>query len=338
MGKRSTTTKDVALLHQLLQDGQLRLAPEFQRNAVWPPAAKAYLIDTILAERPMPLFFFQRGRSAQTGKPVYSVVDGQQRLRSIFEFLDDRFALTQSKDKRLAGKKYSKLSAEFQDRVLNYDLNIEELSGYNEDEVRDIFVRMNKYVVKLSPQELRHAREKGAFYDFVEEISKIPFWREENVFSKAQLNRMRASEFAAEMVILLIEGPQDKKGSVDLYYGEYQTKFLDGKAIRSRLLDYLAWVKSALPSLARTRYRKPVDLYSLITALDEIKSDSRRTRGLKPEECGARLLQFERDLASKMPSRRALQYLTAASRQTDNIGPRNTRAEILKTILQGRDE
>lgn len=94
MGKRSTTTKDVALLHQLLQDGQLRLAPEFQRNAVWPPAAKAYLIDTILTERPMPLFFFQRGRSAQTGKPVYSVVDGQQRLRSIFEFLDDRFALT----------------------------------------------------------------------------------------------------------------------------------------------------------------------------------------------------------------------------------------------------
>ena len=42
-------------------DGQLRLRPEFQRNAVWPPAAKAYLIDTILEEKPMPLFFFERG-------------------------------------------------------------------------------------------------------------------------------------------------------------------------------------------------------------------------------------------------------------------------------------
>jgi hypothetical protein len=338
MGKRSTTTKDVALLHQLLQDGQLRLAPEFQRNAVWPPAAKAYLIDTILTERPMPLFFFQRGRSAQTGKPVYSVVDGQQRLRSIFEFLDDRFALTQSKDKRLAGRTFSKLTGEFQDRILNYDLNIEELSGYNDDEVRDIFVRMNKYVVKLSPQELRHAREKGAFYDFVEEIARFPFWREENIFSKAQLNRMRASEFSAELAILLIEGPQDKKGSVDLYYGEYQVKFTEGKTIRTRLLSHLTWIKSALPALSRSRFRKPVDLYSLVTALDEITSDAKRSRALRPEESGALLSDFEHDLVSKKPSRRALQYLAAASRQTDNIGPRTTRSEILKAVLLDRDE
>jgi hypothetical protein len=338
MGKRSTTTKDVALLHQLLRDGQLRLAPEFQRNAVWPPAAKAYLIDTVLTERPMPLFFFQRGRSAQTGKSVYSVVDGQQRLRAIFEFLDDRFALTQSKDKRLLGKKFSQLSSEFQDRILDYDLNIEELSGYDEEEVRDIFVRMNKYVVKLSPQELRHAREKGAFYDFIEGIARLPFWREERVLSKAQLNRMRASEFAAELAILLIEGPQDKKGSVDLYYGEYQRKFSEGNAVRTRLLSYLAWIKSALPTLRQSRYRKPVDLYSLVSALEELKSDSRRKKSLNIERCGVRLLQFERDLASSKPSRRALQYLAAASRQTDNIGPRTTRAEILKSILLDGEE
>ncbi len=338
MGKRSTTTKDVALLRQLLKDGQLQLAPEFQRNAVWPAAAKAYLIDTILHERPMPLFFFQRGRSAQTGKPVYSVVDGQQRLRSIFEFLDDRFTLSQSKSTSLAGKTFSKLSPEMQDRILNYDLNIEELSGYDEKEVRDIFVRMNKYVVKLSPQELRHARESGAFYDFVIELSRLPFWREKNIFSKSQINRMRLSEFSAELAILLIEGPQDKKGSIDLYYGKYQKTFVEGKYIRSRLVNHLSLISSALPNLAASRFRRPVDLYSLITAIDQLASVRRHSASLKPSVCGKRLADFERDLARKDPSKLALQYLAAASRQTDNIGPRTTRTDILKTVILGRHD
>src|SRR5436853_3871836 len=99
MNKRSPTTKDVALLRQLHDQGQLSLAPEFQRNSVWPHAAKAYLIDTILNDRPIPLLFLQRISSAQTGKPGFSVIDGQQRLRAIFEFIDNRFRLTQSDKK-----------------------------------------------------------------------------------------------------------------------------------------------------------------------------------------------------------------------------------------------
>src|ERR1700730_16092599 len=101
MAKRSPTTKDIGLMHQLFQGGQIALSPEFQRDNVWPMAAKAYLIDTILNDRPIPIFFFQRGTSAQTGRLSYVVIDGQQRLRAIFEYLDDRFALTQT-DSRLS--------------------------------------------------------------------------------------------------------------------------------------------------------------------------------------------------------------------------------------------
>jgi hypothetical protein len=74
MAKRSPTTKDIALLHQLFKSDQLTLAPEFQRNSVWPTAAKAYLIDTILNDRPIPLLFFQRTTSPQTGRPTYVIV------------------------------------------------------------------------------------------------------------------------------------------------------------------------------------------------------------------------------------------------------------------------
>jgi hypothetical protein len=335
VAKRSATTKDIGLVRQFHADGQLRLAPEFQRNAVWPRKAKAYLIDTILLERPMPLFFFERSRSAQTGKPVYTVVDGQQRLRAVFDFLDDRFSLTESHDPRFRGRCFSELTTALQDAILNYDLTIEELTGYDEVQIRDIFVRMNKYVVKLSPQELRHAREEGRFYDFVEELAKLPFWRDQRVFTKHQLNRMKAAEFSAELVILLIEGPQDKKASVDLYYGEYRTRFAQAGELRQRLTLYLNWIKTALPELRTSRFRKPTDLYSLIAAIDRVSRGGRRLRRLHAPTVGQALRAFEESTSSRQPSGRAAAYLAAASRQTDNIGPRNTRLEILAAIIAG---
>jgi Protein of unknown function DUF262 len=238
MAKRSPTTKDIGLLHQLFESGQIALSAEFQRDNVWPSAAKAYLIDTILNDRPIPIFFLQRGASAQTGRPSYVVIDGQQRLRAIFEFLDDRFALTQIDSKLpFFKKKYSGLTEDLKNRILNYDLVVQELSGYTEKDIRDMLVRMNKYVVKLSPQELRHAKEDGAFKVFVEDLGRLPFWNTEKVFSTLQLRRMKAVEFAAELSILLIEGPQDKKGAIDLYYGQYRKSFPEANAIKSLLLS-----------------------------------------------------------------------------------------------------
>ena len=333
MAKRTATTKDINLLRQLHMEGQLRLAPEFQRNAVWPRAAKAYLIDTILCDRPMPLFFLERGRSAQTGKPTYAVVDGQQRLRAIFDFLDDRFRLTQSKDKRFRRKRFSELSPDLQDNITNYDITIEELTGFTEDQIRDIFERMNKYVVKLSPQEIRHAKQQGRFFDFVEALSRLTYWTKYRVFTKKQIQRMRASEFAAELTILLVEGPQDKKSSIDLYYGQYQKNFPHETEIKSRLTSHLDWIATAIPTLANSRFRKPTDLYGLVAAVDRLTRGHDHSRKLDPQKSGAKLLAFEKDMAAKEPTRTALTYIAAASRQTDNIAPRTTRIDCLMKIL-----
>jgi Protein of unknown function DUF262 len=332
MQERRTTTKDVALLRQLFDDGQLDLAAEFQRNSVWPRAAKAYLIDTILSNRPIPQLFIQRYTSAQTGRPNYRVIDGQQRLRAVFEFLDDRFPLGKLSGKRLEKRRFSDLPQSLKSRILDYDFVIDELSGYSDRDVRDLFVRMNKFVVRLSPQELRHAREEGAFYDFVEKLGKWDIWRGQNIFTPSQMARMRPVEFSAELTILLIEGPQDKKAAIDLYYGEYQREFKAGPEIEKQLKAYFAWLQEALPDLASSRFRKPVDLYSLIGALINHR---RRGQGvaLEAEEAGDRLQKFERELNRKRPTERARRYLTAASRQTDNLRPRMTRIEILDEVL-----
>jgi Protein of unknown function DUF262 len=332
MPERRTTTKDIALLRQLYDDGQLDLASEFQRNSVWPRVAKAYLIDTILSNRPIPQLFIQRYTSAQTGRPNYRVIDGQQRLRAVFEFLDDRFPLGKGSGKKLEKRRFSALPQSLKDRIWDYDFVVDELSGYSDRDVRDLFVRMNKYVVRLSPQELRHAREHGAFYNFVEKLGAMDFWREQKVFTPTQLSRMRSVEFSAELTILLIEGPQDKKAAIDLYYGEYQSAFKAGPEVEAQLLAYFDWLRKALPELEKSRYRKPVDLYSLIGALTTHMGRANKV-SLDAEEAGDRLLRFEKELGRKRVTERARRYLTAASRQTDNLRPRLTRIEILDEIL-----
>jgi hypothetical protein len=336
MSTRSITTKDVALLHHLSTNKQLALAPEFQRNAVWPTPAKAYLLDTIINDRPIPLLFFQRSTSIQSGRPTYIVIDGQQRLRTIFDFLDGKFRLTQSSKKSsYYNKRFSDLSPDLRNKILNYDLIVQELSGYSDNDIRDMFVRMNRYVFKLSRQELRHAKASGPFHKFVEKLGTEPFWNTEKVFSRNSIKRMRAIEFAAELAILLIEGPQDKKSSVDVYYAQYRSKFPYSKQITSRLHRYLRWIKRALPELKNSRYRSPVDLYSLVGALDIVSNKGKKLASLQPQRAGADLLEFDKSTRAKDPTDQAARYLVAASRQTDNLIPRTTRIEILEKILRG---
>jgi len=136
--KVSLTTKDVATLVQLEKSGQLKLQPEFQREGVWPKAAKSYLVDSILNSRPIPPIYIQRTTSVQTGRSEFAIIDGQQRIRAIMEFLADGFPLSEIGEKSIAmqskGKKYSDLPREMQQRLWNFDFVVQELSGYSDSD------------------------------------------------------------------------------------------------------------------------------------------------------------------------------------------------------------
>ncbi len=331
---RSPSTIDVALLHQLYKNGQLELAPEFQRNGVWPSAAKAYLIDTILNERPMPIFFLQKKVNPQSGRTSYIIIDGQQRLRAIFEFMEDKFRLTQSqKNKTFYKKKFSELSNKDREAIRIYKLNTEELYGYHEKDIRDTFVRINKFVVKLSPQELRHAKSAGEFHKFVKSIGDWDYWKEAKIFSANQIRRMRSIEYAAELVILLEEGPQDKKSSIDVYYAKYADSVSFRHTTEKRLLAYLDWIKKALPEISKTGFKSPVAFYSLVGALESITQD-RNLNKLPAAKATKALMVFDKSIKNTNLSGNEARYFAAASRQTDNLIPRQTRIEIITGVLK----
>ena len=85
-----------------------------------------------------------------------------------------------------------------------------------------------------------------------------------------------------------------------------------------------------------SRWRKPVDLYALIGALDYLSGAGETLGDFDPEESGERLIQFSESLTQEEPPRQAARYLVAAGRQTDNIQPRSTRISILAEVIAGR--
>ena len=278
----------------------------------------------------------QRSTSAQTGNPQYAVIDGQQRLRAIFEYLNDDLPLSEVGAKSVVasykGKHFSQLPNNLQQSILDYDLMVQEIFGYDDPHIRDMFVRMNRYVVRLSQQELRHAQSDGKFKDFVERIASWPVWEQSKIFTPKQINRMRAAEFVAELTILLIEGPQHRKQTVGLYYGQYMKSFAESTAIEMQLKKYLDWLYKALPDFKHSRFRRSAELYSLIGTLEILSKGGAKLASINPKTHGQKLLEFEKRTKRALRGD-AARYVVASSKHTDDIGPRTTRIEILTKVL-----
>src|SRR5690349_19082096 len=71
------------------QKKALILNPDFQRGDMWSPAAKTFLIDTILRKLPIPKVYLRTRVDVVSKKSIREVVDGQQRLRAILSFAED---------------------------------------------------------------------------------------------------------------------------------------------------------------------------------------------------------------------------------------------------------
>src|SRR5574337_1704373 len=102
------------------QKGSLLLNPKYQRNPIWSIGQKCFLIDSLISGNPIPQVYINV-KTRILGKQLlttYEVVDGQQRLRAILEFMDNKYSLVPTAARAYPvsnaykphiGKNYSKL-------------------------------------------------------------------------------------------------------------------------------------------------------------------------------------------------------------------------------------
>jgi uncharacterized protein with ParB-like and HNH nuclease domain len=164
---------------------ELVLQPRFQRRDVWSDKARSYLIDTIVRGKPIPKLYMRMIINPRTKRIAREIVDGQQRLKSVLMFLDDAFKISRTHNEKYGGKYFSDMDDDIKEDILNYRFAIDVLEETPDEEVHDIFARLNTYSTTLNYQELRHAKYFGEFrastYSLAYEF--IPFWIKNNIFS-----------------------------------------------------------------------------------------------------------------------------------------------------------
>jgi hypothetical protein len=77
------------------RDG-LYLQPKFQRRPSWTEQARSYLIDTILKELPVPKLFLREITNLKNKTTIREVVDGQQRLRAVLDFIEGKLVVSRN--------------------------------------------------------------------------------------------------------------------------------------------------------------------------------------------------------------------------------------------------
>ena len=152
----------------MLDSGKYNLNPEFQRRHRWTDGQKSRLIESFIMNVPIPPIFLYEVKYSN-----YEVMDGLQRLSTIYDFYADKFELRDLEYwKELEGRRYSTLPEEVRlgidRRYLSSIILLKETAKSQEEELRlkqIVFERINSGGTKLEYQESRNALYPGKFND-----------------------------------------------------------------------------------------------------------------------------------------------------------------------------
>ncbi|MGN0598190.1 MAG: DUF262 domain-containing protein [Ruminiclostridium sp.] len=247
------------------------LSPKFQRRPVWEYKAKSYLIDTILSGFPIPRIFI-RERTSLDMSACREIIDGQQRLKTIFDFLNDGFKISKVHSKEYGNKCYSELPEEVRKDFLKYPISAILLIDLNDNEVFDIFARLNTYSVKLNNQELLNSQFFGVYKQLVYRLAQEyrTFWVDSGILSEKAISRMEDAKLVSELLSVIVE-EKITSNSFDQskrLYGKYDDAFEEAEIIESRFKKTLDLFCKIYPlDFSETSYSKLPLFYSTFISL-----------------------------------------------------------------------
>lgn len=269
---RNYSVRDFEEWHE---KGELVLAPKFQRRDVWSDKARSYLIDTIVRGKPIPKIYMRQDTNPRTRRTTREIVDGQQRLNTVLSFIKDGFKISRAHHEEFGGRRFSGLDEETQSGILKYEFSVDLLQDMPDNEVYDLFARINTYSERLKPQELRNARYFGEFKSSVYSLSKefVTFLENNAVFTSKQILRMAEAEFISELLLAIQEGIREgSKAVIDNAYKKYDDDFPGRKLIERRFRETMDLIGGiAGGDLARLKFRATRLLYPLFCVVYHFK-------------------------------------------------------------------
>lgn len=326
---------------------KLVIAPKFQRRNVWIPKAKSFLIDTIIRSMPIPPIFIRQRVDPKKQITVREVIDGQQRLRAVLEFIKGEFPIMEAHNKEYGGMYYANLPEDVISQFLGYKFVVNVFDDISDQEVLNVFSRINTYTVKLNAQELRNAEYFGLFKQSVYKLGfqHYAFWINNKILSDSQIARMAEAELVSELIITMLNGiQQTKSADLNKVYKRFDDDFPQKEIVErqfSEIIDLIADMFQG--SLSSSEYRRIPLFYSLFVLLFDAKyglpnSEFARVKFNAPEirRIAGILKGIDSTIKSKQIPAELEQFVEFTRLSTADVGKRQYRHRFLWDQISSR--
>jgi hypothetical protein len=351
--KFQPSTQTIAWFRDQFLTEKLIIKPPYQRKPVWVARQKCALIESILKELPVPEIYVQRTTTAEDDS-LYAVVDGQQRVRTVLQFIGAETDPEESESNRFILEKLPNEStwknrgiADFtpdeRRSFFGYSFAVRFLDTDNEAEVRDMFKRLNRFLTPLNPQELRNATYMGPFAELAVKLADDVYWVENRLVTAALIRRMKDVEFVSDLLIGVMYGPQGGSATVlDSYYErleDFEDEFPEQRRLVENFGATLSIVKELYADLRGTRWSNRTDFYSLFIAIAELFHESDRELK-RPKMLREKLDLFAKQVYERLKNETAkadpevVKYVRAVEKGANDKNRRADRHEVLKQLLE----
>ena len=265
-------------IHDKFTDGTLYVDNSYQRRKIWNDTDKIRLIETILMGYLVPsLYLWDAETDANTGNTITHIVDGQQRINAIVEYIDGEFALNKASltnpeiSNSFINKKFNELNPDDKVKIWSYELPVVKLANIDSVEIiKGVFYRLNLTDYNLREQEKRHSTSSGLFAELAIELSENDFWSDNNIFNAGDIKRMKDIEFCASLILLAREGiiNQTTQKVLNNAYDDYKEQYYERDEDKARILRWIEELNKLVDDKTLVFIQKKSQLYTLFSVID----------------------------------------------------------------------
>ncbi|AZA54614.1 DUF262 domain-containing protein [Chryseobacterium sp. G0201] len=263
-------TLPISDIYNMMETGELSVNRSYQRGTgLWPDNARSYFIDTVLNEFPFPKVVIRQTVDLKTKKSKREIIDGQQRLTTIRDFINNKFKLT-SVSKNFHGMKYEDLPEGVPDIFLAYEISIDNIVTATTEEILEIFRRINSYTLPLNTSEKRHATYQGKFKWFISNLTEhvTPFFEKYQTLSLREISRMSDADLLTECCQIKLEGIQSRNSKkLDDIYKNNDLLFDDEAELKDVVTNSFNYIKDNFTDVFDNCNIQSYNFYALMGAL-----------------------------------------------------------------------